>query len=64
MNEDERKELNEVEFAPELTSESLAAEAIWEQIQLDRQEGGLSSREDGTRLRRIDPSFQRDFNNT
>ena len=51
----------EVEFLTGLTIENLVAEAIWEQIELDREMNGQSSREDSPP--RIDSGFQRDFNN-
>lgn len=53
----------EMEIEDDLTTENLAAQAIWEQIQLDRQKNGSSPHANSTRAQRIDPSFQSDFDN-
>ena len=56
--------VEEIHFEDHLTSETLAAMAIAEQIELSRQKNGSSSREDSTLLQQIDPGFQSDYNNT
>ena len=53
----------EVEFLTGLTLENLAAEAIWEQIMLNRRKNESSSPESSTPTPRIDPGFQAVFNN-
>jgi hypothetical protein len=52
-----------IEFDEELSSELLAAQAITELMELDRQKNGLSPRERCSPPPQIDPRFQSDYNN-
>jgi len=55
--------VEDIPFEDNLTTETLAAQAIAEQIEDDRQMSGSSSRENNTRLKQIDPEFQYGYNN-
>ena len=55
--------VEDIPFDDSLTTENLAAQAIAELIEDDREMSGSSSREDSTRLQQIDPEFQNAYNN-
>ncbi len=63
MHSDEERPLDEIEFEDGLTIESLVANAIWEQIELNRRKNASSSRDPNSPRPEIEPRFQSDYNN-
>jgi hypothetical protein len=69
MHSDEERDrtsqppIEEARFEDGLTLEDLVADAIWEQIELNRRKNASSSRDPNSPRPQIDPGFQRDYNN-